>query len=219
MKTHSRNAFTLVELLIVMAIIGILVALTAGAVFTARGDANTADCLSRMRDVGMNIKMAVERNVDFKPKAADWATKLVTYNEEGLVEDEAEAFRCPSDVRYVGNSDAIIANPSYGLNPRYLRMQSGDSDKIVLLDYLKPNADVVGQNPTDFTPNADPTQVVPWDQFTPTTWHDGKVNTLRFGGNGVTMDSFDLINPADCEIHYDLWQPTRDHKYERADCL
>lgn len=52
-STRSRTALSLVELLIVIAIIAILASLLLPAVATARSQAWTAACLSNLRQVGM----------------------------------------------------------------------------------------------------------------------------------------------------------------------
>jgi prepilin-type N-terminal cleavage/methylation domain-containing protein len=56
MKRHSRNAFTLVELLVVITIIGMLVALLIPAVTAARASAQQATCTNNQRNYGQAIQ-------------------------------------------------------------------------------------------------------------------------------------------------------------------
>src|SRR5947207_2434519 len=52
MQTQRRSAFTLVELLVVITIIGMLVALVLPAVNSAREAARQATCLNHLRNLG-----------------------------------------------------------------------------------------------------------------------------------------------------------------------
>src|SRR5690348_8604685 len=62
MSRRKRNAFTLVELLVVISIIGMLVALLLPAVNNARLVAQRTDCLNQMRQVALAMDLHDTQN-------------------------------------------------------------------------------------------------------------------------------------------------------------
>lgn len=80
-RVRSRRAFSLVELLVVIAIIAILVALLLPALSAAKARAKQAQCINNQKQLGLGMKMYVDDNHNTFPgiasrhygyQSADW---------------------------------------------------------------------------------------------------------------------------------------------------
>ncbi len=127
----KKTAFTLVELLVVITIIGVLLALLLPAVQASRASARSAQCRNNLHQIGIAIDMYVDSqgmNGGY-PIAAEMPRTVNTSNRPSLaeaigpfIENNKGVFRCPSDVPGAasdGRSDGLSYFDGEGLSYLY----------------------------------------------------------------------------------------------------
>lgn len=154
MKPHPKTitrllprpslAFTLIELLTVIAIIGILAAIIVPTVGKVRDSARAAQCLSNLRQMGLAARLYAEETngrlmpADYNFPRALWkytaraGTTLPQVSGDPPSELKDTIFECPKVY-----SDKLTPRRSYGVNsqfaPNYVIETSAQDGKIVLL--------------------------------------------------------------------------------------
>ena len=202
---NRRRGFTLVELMIVIAIIVILIAIIMPATQMVRARARTQNCAHNLAQIGVTYtEFASEDTATVDLRGYNWFTLF-----ESRMNVDSSIFHCPNHVE-----EANVV--SYGMNNRADLLLSGPGGKVAFVEYKRPIAHFVG-------PPADPDDERDWREIYD-DWnelmaprHNGQMNVLLSGGAVESYDPND-IDPLNCYKYQKYWKPARAQGLSR-DCV
>jgi len=106
---RQSRAFTLVELLVVISVIGLLMGILMPALRNARGTANRAYCMTNLRQIGIGMRAYLDDNRDIFPICAEFPWLITDPNAAGYtppitttlgkVLKEPQVFVCKADTK------------------------------------------------------------------------------------------------------------------------
>ncbi len=110
---NSRNAFTLVELLVVIGIIALLISMLLPALNKARDSANTAACLSNLRQLGIASIMYTNENKGWLPAWTDVADAAEPTGYKPQAPADLSGTHWTQSLRkMIGNSGFVFGDPT-----------------------------------------------------------------------------------------------------------
>ena len=136
----KSRGLTLIELLVIVAIIGILLALMLPSLMQPREAARRAACLSNLKQLGLAIAMYAEKNGGRCPMDGPIPTLTGSLQLLSNVTTSARILRCYSDIRVSIKSEQEFSrlttnNVSYSYVPNLVRLGT-THDSVVAMDRI-----------------------------------------------------------------------------------
>ena len=182
----DRRGFTLVELMVVMAVIAVLVAILLPAIQRVRANARAASSKNNLAQMGEAMKHYEGQGLG-NLRQNDWLNRLLPY-----LDGSEEVFLDPADTNGL---------PSYALSNKVARFGSGDDAKIAIIES------------DDATVTASCNGGAPEFDGEVAYRHFSQTHALLYGGS-VRAFAREEIDPADAS-HEPLvkwWLPYDEHK-------
>ena len=236
MKSHlkSTKGFTLVELLVVIAVIAILAALLLPIVSAAKSKARRATCLNNLRQINLGVRMYSDDSHDASPSPA--AAGLTVTNIEALYygykalmksyvglkgpsSPRDKLFQCPADTFYPSWYSTNAAWPFH-----FVQKSIHDEPLFDYSSYAFNGGDNTARKFGKLTPTypglggvklsavRHPSRTLLLAEisaFAPYSWHDPSSHGVAHEGGTVYNDSKNVVSFADGHVRYIkmYWNP------------
>jgi len=186
----SNIAFTLVELLLVISIIGLLAGLAVPAISRGLSSAKGGTCLSNLHQIGVaTMAYAADNSFNLPPGGTDgennWARDVYNYCGGGdSRESKKTLFICPGCSKAV-KKDAAVGQIPLTYSGHKGLMPQGSSNNVLLTSVVRPSEVILAGDGCQVTPDG-------YAGYTIDTPSIFKMQTAR---GGVSMEAAILTTP------------------------
>jgi prepilin-type N-terminal cleavage/methylation domain-containing protein/prepilin-type processing-associated H-X9-DG protein len=131
-NSHSKEGFTLLELLVVVAILAVLAALLLPAVNRAKDSARRTSCLNNLKQISLGLRMYADDSQDTSPNSEApplWLTNSPWHTYKALMQDYVgtrgvsprrdHLFACPADKFFYPDYGAARVRESHHRQPMF----------------------------------------------------------------------------------------------------
>lgn len=187
-----RSGFTLIELLTVIAIVGVLAAITIPVVTNVRRSARSAQCVSNLRQIGVALGLYVMDHRNTLPPTftwtaqdhlvtGDWSKQLTAYLPRRGNTQVHEVFICPS-ADYNGVSGKDLSN-TYGTAGAFMGIAPAGTYVTETVPRKLSTIDSLSRAPWIFDMNANGTNTYPYNsaQWSVVQADAQSANSVRLG--------------------------------------
>ena len=219
-RSH-RGAFTLIELLTVIAIIGILAAILIPVVGSVRARAKSATCMSNLRQIGIALNLYATANRNNLPISHDssivgswwtkrWEWQIQSYLEERKAAAHTDAlravfdsvFRCPSKPNFSLDGPTDVERESYGMNA-FNNGAAGGAKMRSITSFAQPSSVMLVMDTNSGSPSLINGTVVNSNAYG-ARWHSDKDHVVFADGHVAALAkgelNYYLVRSADTEV-------------------
>ena len=229
MKSDSKTAdgFTLVEMLVVIAVIAILVALLLPAIGTAKRKAQRITCTNNLRQISLGVRMYSDDSHDASPSPSGigvmstnimslysgYKALMKTYvGLNGAASSQDKVFQCPADTFYPNWIIAPVGPPLYlvhkslhddsSWNFSSYAFNGGDN---ATRKFFKKTLAYPGLGGVNLSSVKHPARTVLVSEiaaFGPWSWHDPSAHGVAHESGTLYNDSKNFVGFVDGHVSY-----------------
>jgi prepilin-type N-terminal cleavage/methylation domain-containing protein/prepilin-type processing-associated H-X9-DG protein len=210
MREERARGFTLVELLVAIAIIAILASLLLTALSSAKAKARRTTCLNNLRQINAGLRMYSDDAGDKTPSAGAPTMKLYKRfmkNYVGLKGQSTQRdtlFACPADLFYYSDSAYVPHSFHEQTNFDFSSywFNAGNVEPTTNSHNRPQRPGIAGRKLTSIKTPDKTVLIAETSAFWPYSWHDPKRRTQIWWQDAAYNDSKNMVSFVDGHVKY-----------------